>query len=178
MLVLFALLACDKGGGEVTWHQDVAPIVAERCAGCHTEGTIAPFALDNYESAAPLAAAMAAAVERGSMPPWLARDTEDCQPELPWRGDLRMTADEIEVLREWADAGAPEGDPARAAELPSAPELDIRDPDLVMPFTEPYTVEGTRDDFQCFVLNPGNTELKWVEAIQLDPAPGRAVIRL
>ena len=177
MLLVFALLACDKGGdlaADVTWHQDVAPIVAARCAGCHTEGTIAPFALDSYERAAPLASAMSDAADAGRMPPWLAQDTEDCQPTLPWRDDLRLSEDEKQILRDWAEAGAPEGDPATAAELPAPPELDIQSPDVVLPFAEPYTVEGSRDDFQCFVLNPGNTELKWVEAIQLDP--GNALV--
>lgn len=171
MLTLLALLACDKtpSTGEVTWHEHVAPLVAERCAGCHTDGTIAPFSLDSYESAAPLASAMSAAVDAGRMPPWLAQDTDDCQPLLPWRDDLRLTDEEKALLRDWAEAGAPEGDPADAAELPIPPELDLRDPDVVLPFTEGYLVQGERDDFQCFVLNPGNTELEWVEAIQLDP---------
>lgn len=171
MLFFVALMACGKNGdsGEVTWHQDVAPIVMEHCAGCHTDGTIAPFALDSYESAAPLATAMSAAVDAGRMPPWLAQDTDDCQPLLPWRDDLRLSDDEKAMLRDWADAGAPEGDARRAADLPIPPELSVRDPDVVLPFVNEYLVSGERDDFECFVVNPGNTELKWVEAIQLDP---------
>ena len=32
----------------VTWHQDIAPIVAQKCGGCHVGGGIAPFSLATY----------------------------------------------------------------------------------------------------------------------------------
>jgi hypothetical protein len=53
-----------------TWYQDVGPIVAEKCMGCHHDGGIAPFSLETYESAATYGMQMLAAVEDGEMPPW------------------------------------------------------------------------------------------------------------
>src|SRR5688572_6342772 len=52
----------------VTWHQDIAPIMALKCSGCHTDGGIAPFSLASYESAKPFAPGALDAVERGTMP--------------------------------------------------------------------------------------------------------------
>src|SRR4051812_41992854 len=34
-----------------TWYQDVAPIVAKHCMGCHQEGGIGPMELTSYDSA-------------------------------------------------------------------------------------------------------------------------------
>ncbi len=45
----------------MTYRQDVQPLVARSCQGCHTEGGIAPFALDTYEQAQRNAGAMAGA---------------------------------------------------------------------------------------------------------------------
>jgi hypothetical protein len=38
-----------------------------------------------------------------------------------------------------------------------------------MTFAAPYAVDGTKDDFQCFVLDPGNTERVWLTAAQVHP---------
>src|SRR4051812_10422561 len=62
----------------ITWHQDIAPIVAQKCGGCHLAGGIAPFSLETYESSFPFAAALLDAVERRSMPPFLADSTDEC----------------------------------------------------------------------------------------------------
>lgn len=173
--VLMAFAAGCGGGGDgqnqepVTWHQNIAPIVEKRCAGCHVDNSIAPFALDSYAAAKPLAKTMLASVESGAMPPWLAQDTPTCNPKLPWKDDLRLTAEELADLRAWVDQGAPEGDPNSAAPLPEPPKLSIESPSVSMTFPAPYTVDGEKDDFQCFVLDPGNTETMWVTAAQLRP---------
>lgn len=164
---LVLLAACAES--EPTWHQDVAPIVHARCVSCHTEGGVTPFRLDDYELVSTLGPQILDAVESGRMAPWLAQDTEECQPRLHWKDDLRVTDEELDLLRAWFEAGAPEGDPDRAAELPALPELTLSDPSLTLQFPEPYLVDGERDDFQCFVLDPGNTETVWVTGVQLLP---------
>lgn len=167
-----ALVGC--GGEEtadvatpVTWHQDVAPIVAKHCGSCHVEGGIAPFPLDSYDAAQSTAGLMLEAVESGIMPPWGARDTDECHPELGYKGDLRLSDDERKTLQKWVDDGTLEGDPKAAATLPEPPVLTISDPSLELPFPGDYTIDGTTDDFQCFVLDPGVTSKKWITQIQL-----------
>jgi mono/diheme cytochrome c family protein len=177
MLLALAWFGCSVDGdendpavdGDVTWHQNVAPIVQEHCVGCHAEGKIAPFALDTPEAAAPMAALMAYDVENGLMPPWLAVETPECKPTHPWAEDRRLSAEEIATISAWAAAGAPVGDPATAAALPEPEEVGIASPDAVIPFQSAFTVSGDRDIFQCFVIDLPNTEEMWIESIQLQP---------
>lgn len=154
---------------EVTWHQDVAPFVVKHCASCHEAGGSGPFALDNYASAKALAGSMLDAVDRGTMPPWSARETDTCKPTRGWKDDLRLSPEEIATLRTWVETGTLEGDPAKAAPLPERIAVDLESPTKSMTFAAPYPVDGTTDDFQCFVLDPGNTERVWLTAAQVRP---------
>ncbi|MFZ5480177.1 MAG: hypothetical protein ACOZNI_25665 [Myxococcota bacterium] len=172
MLILLAACSDDAtvslGGDGPTWHADVAPVVAARCGSCHTAGGIAPFAFDTWEEAAALAPAMAAATASGSMPPWGAVETDECAPRYGWKDDARLTDDEKALFAAWADAGAPEGDPAEASEVePARGELADADAELV-PAT-PYVTSGKDDEFVCFSLDPGLTERAWVTGVEVVP---------
>jgi mono/diheme cytochrome c family protein len=159
----------DSGAAQdgPTWHADVAPIVAGHCGSCHTEGGVAPFTFDDYASAKPMAEAMLASIESGSMPPWYAVETDECGPMLPFKGDLRLSDEDKQTLAAWVAAGAPEGDASSPAALPEP--LFIEDPDAELFFAEPHRVEGDEDEFICFVLDPGIDTMKWVTEIQLAP---------
>lgn len=132
-------------------------------------GGIAPLDLSTYGDAAALSQAIASAVESGTMPPWLAVETDECAPRLPWKGDMRLSEDDKATLRAWADGGALEGDPDDSPGLAEPPSLELDNPNAELEFEEPYKVEGTKDDFQCFVLDPGNTEEVWVTGAQILP---------
>lgn len=78
-------------GAVVTWSVDVAPIIKEKCAGCHRAGsTIGPGPLTNYTEVKNAAAAVKTAVITGSMPK---RST--------------LTAAQIKSISCWVDSGAP-----------------------------------------------------------------------
>ena len=148
----------DTPAETVTWNADIEPLVANKCGGCHTEGGIAPFSMDSYKSAKPFASAMASAVESGTMPPFLAQETESCQPRLPWANDLRLSGDEKKLLRAWADAKAPEGKSKAAGKVESSlsGELEREDVAAVMP--NEVKVAGTKDIHTCAIIDPGLTE--------------------
>jgi hypothetical protein len=55
-----------------TFYRDVLPILQERCQVCHRSGGIAPMAFENYEGTRRYGAAIQAAVQNRSMPPWFA----------------------------------------------------------------------------------------------------------
>jgi hypothetical protein len=171
MLLSFVLVGC--GGEEearpVTWTEDVAPLVEEKCNACHASEGIAPFAFDSFDNAKQYAKMMLHAVETDQMPPWLAQDTDECNPRKPWKDDLRMSEAQKQILRDWVKGGTPEGDLTKAAALPQALSVVVEDPSSTMEFAEPFTVEGESDVFQCFVLDPGNTEDVWVTEVQLNP---------
>lgn len=177
LLIAAALLlaACPSDGDGIdpnapTWHHDVAPLVAENCSNCHAPGKIAPFDLVTYDDAKNIAGWLAETVEAKTMPPWAAHDTDECTPPLGWKDDARLTDAEIATFRAWADAGAPEGDPATAAALPQPPDttLDRVDKTLVPEIGHQVAQQGA-DEFRCFVFDPGNTETMWLTGAQLNP---------
>ena len=135
----------------------------------HREGGIAPFALDDYATASAAGEMMMAAIDSGSMPPWYAIETDECDPMRPFKGDLRLDDADVDTLRAWVDQGAPEGDADSAAALPEAEPLFIADPDAELTFSEAHTISGTSDEFICFVLDPEIETVKWVTEIQLVP---------
>lgn len=154
-------LGADAGAPEVTWHRDVAPIVQDNCINCHRTGGIGPFSMEQYDTAAPKAAAMAGAVLSGYMPPWNA--SEGCQTHL----DARVISDrEKGVIARWAELGAPEGDPADGPPPPTFDTLDRIDVE-----GDPgvdYTPSG-EDDYRCFIIDLGLTETEQVVALEILP---------
>jgi len=168
-----SLVGCTDA--DPTWHQDVAPIVAENCAGCHTDGKIAPFTLDTYAQVAPIADWLATTTEAGTMPPWGAQDTDECDPPAAWKHDRRLTEDQIATLRAWADAGAPEGDPATAADLPNPVVDKLTGETRNLEPEAAYVTSGTEDEFICFVLDPGNDAPDWMTGLQVNPGNQQVV---
>ncbi|HKU40693.1 MAG TPA: hypothetical protein VJR89_21180 [Polyangiales bacterium] len=145
---------------QVDWHDDIAPIVQEKCVHCHQTGGIAPFSMQDYATAKTWAGAMADAVAQGRMPPFLAQETDACQPRLPWAQDLRLSAAQKAKFRAWAKAGAPAGRAQRRLSAPSVAALPRED--VVMRLPEPIEVSGNRDIHTCVVVDPEVTKDSYV----------------
>jgi len=163
------------GGGEVTWHGQIAPLVSSRCVGCHQDGGVAPFSLERYEDAFPHARGMAEQTRLGTMPPFLAQETEECVPRHGWKEDLRLTEAEKALFSRWHEANAPEGDGSRAAPLPEPISLSLENPDLSVAITSPVVLDGGQDQFFCHVMDTGLTEDTWVDAVQVVAGNQRVV---
>ena len=178
---LFALGACgsDPGGGadagpsaRATWYQDVAPIVAEHCMGCHREGGIAPFSLTEYEDAYELGSLMLYAVEQGIMPPWDAVDADDCTPRHGWKNDPRLSDAELETLRIWIEDGKVAGE---LDDVPEPPSTELEGITHSVTPEVGYVTSGDSDEFICFVLDPEVTQLRWMTGMQLIPGNPKVV---
>jgi hypothetical protein len=139
-----------------TWHEHIAPLVSEKCSSCHKQNGIAPFSVQSYEEVKGFAKSMASAVERGSMPPFLAQETAECTPVHKYANDKRLTAEQKALLRAWADAGAPAGDPAKAAPVTPPARTTLAREDVIMPLPEPIVVEKNEkgDIHTCVVVDP------------------------
>lgn len=183
---LLALLACDDellpgttptgaGPGDPTWHEDVAPLVADRCGACHRDGGIAPFSVETYAQAKPWAAAMSDAVDMGRMPPFFATDTTDCAMQVGFQDDLRLDGAERALLADWAAAGAPEGDPARAVPAPLHDPGTLPDPDVTLALPSAFEVTGTTDIYQCFRIPLDLAGDVWIDGLQVLPDNDRVV---
>ena len=179
-ILTLALVACGGGGDDTgddggddtpqpraTWYQDVGPIIANHCMGCHQADGIAPFPLTSYTDAFELADRVLDAVETGLMPPWDAEDAADCTPTRGWKDDPRLTSAEIATLRAWIEDGKAEG---TVAELPTPASTDLQGVTETLVPSTPYVTSGPDDEFMCFILEPGFTEpVKWMTGIQVRP---------
>jgi len=126
--------------------------------------------METYEQASPWSVLMADDAQAGLMPPWHAISTDVCQPPLPFKHDARLTVEETTMLRDWADLGAPEGDPMLAAQLPDPPQLDLPNPTQTSLMASPVTVEAdgkSLDFFNCLSIDPGNQSDVFLDGIQL-----------
>ena len=152
--------------GTVTFHTHVAPLLWRHCAPCHRPGQSGPFPLLTHEDARKHARDIAGVTARRYMPPWLPEPGPNA-----FRGDRRLSEKDIALLRQWVDAGTPEGDPAQSPPPPTWPsEWQLGTPDLVLRLQEPFTVpaEG-RDLYRSVILPSGLTARRHVSAWELRP---------
>jgi hypothetical protein len=159
----------------VTFYGDVAPIAARHCTGCHQPGSIAPFSLVDYTSAAPHARSIAAATAARQMPPMPVDNGGACNTyaNARWLDDS-----EIATLQAWAEQGAPEGDPALANPPPALPSgLDPVDAELTMVSEySPGHDDPTRHDaYRCFVLPAPRASDTFVTGFEVLPGDSRVV---
>src|SRR5208282_557963 len=113
---------------EPTFYRDVLPVLQDRCQTCHRANGIAPMRFETYEQTRPYAAAIAAATQNKSMPPWFA------DPHIGrFSNDPSLSAEQIAALAAWAGAGAPAGG-SRDAPSPIhwAESWSIPQPDLIL----------------------------------------------
>ena len=175
-MLLFAAIACTgtepdpTADADVTYYEDVAPIITENCASCHVDGQIAPFELTDYETVS----VVVDSVVNRRMPPWLADNSGDCNTykDAAWLSD-----EEIQTLVDWVDQGMVEGDPESAPGLPDALKgLEERTThSLVMDFDYFADFEGQDDDYRCFIIDPGLTEDGYITAFEIEPGDPQIV---
>lgn len=154
----------DPAPETVTYHQDIAPILASNCVECHRSGGIAPFPLTTYEEVAPFAGSIATATAERSMPPFNLDNSGACNTyvDARWLGEHDIT-----TIGSWAQAGAPAGTPTNEPPVRPDPwKLDRVDKTLEMP--EPYTPnESLDDDYRCFIIDPGLSEDAFVTGFEV-----------
>jgi hypothetical protein len=116
LLPLCAARAHDPITTKLTWSKEISRLVQNRCAGCHRPGGPAPFSLLTYQDARPWAVAMREEAAQRTMPPWGA-----VKGFGRFRGDPSLAQEELALLIEWVNGGAPEGDPQFAPKEPVLP---------------------------------------------------------
>lgn len=156
----------------VSYYENIRPLLAEHCVSCHTDGSIAPFNLDTYETVTAVAPLVKAVVEARTMPPYGVRADGSCRNYA----DPRWLSDEdIEMLTAWVDEGTFAGDDTLAA--PDVPPLPTLEGDGIGEVRMPeYTPVGSPDagfdvdDYQCFLVEFDSDEERFLTGY--DVAPG------
>jgi hypothetical protein len=173
--LLFFLLALQAGflaAQSPTFSADIATLIYNKCTFCHRPGEIGPMPFTNYNEVASWASMVKHVTETRYMPPW--------QPDPAYSsflGENYLTEQEIQLIKDWVTAGAPEGDPSLTPPLPSFPSGSLLgEPDLVLSFEESWFHEGNNGDtYRVFVLPTGLTETKDIAAIELRPGNNEIV---
>ena len=160
----------------VTYAEHIAPILQENCQVCHRPGTVAPMSLLTYEDARLWAPMIREKVASRLMPPWPLDQTVGIQE---FKNDASLSEEEIETIVQWADAGAPLGDPAAMPPPVEFPDyigswkLEAeygRPPDVIVE-SEPYTVMANGQDqwWSSEVEVEGLEQKRWVRAVEIRP---------
>lgn len=148
-----------------TFSEHIAPIIWKHCVSCHRDGEIAPFSLTNYEEVAENALTIAAVTKSRFMPPW--KPTQYAR----YADERGLTDDEIQILADWAAAGAPQGDPSKTPPLPVFPKgSQLGIPDVVLSMPEEFTVKADfKDEYRNFVIPFSFSSDKNISAVEFRP---------
>src|SRR5579863_5872952 len=137
---------------KVEFHKDIEPLLQAHCQTCHRPGEIGPMPLLTYEQARPWAKSIKQAVLTRVMPPWFADNNVQ-----HYSHDASLSAVEIETIRNWVDAGAPEGDPNSAPRPRTFLEgWNIGKPDLVVEMPAAYAIPARGTVEYTYIIIPTN----------------------
>ena len=108
----------------ISYSEDIAPILMDNCVSCHREGGIGPWAMTDYNMVRGFSLMIREVVRTKRMPPWHADPTVG-----HFANDRSLSKHEIQTLVHWIEAGAPrgEGDDLLAASDITYPEWAVQE---------------------------------------------------
>ena len=84
---------------EISFSNDIAPIIYNNCAGCHYKGGPAPFSLTSYKDVYKRKKMIKHVINNNYMPPWPA-DTSYSH----FLNEKKITSKEKKILFEWINS--------------------------------------------------------------------------
>lgn len=142
---LFALFTAAAPAQQVTYINNVAPIIQSKCASCHKPGEAAPFSLLTYEEVAKRAGFIKNVVQSGYMPPWKADDHY-----VSFANNRSLSEQEIRTIADWVKGGAVKGNGKEQAPVETEGSSYGRKPDLTLKIEKPYLLPG--DNKERFII--------------------------
>src|ERR1019366_2109457 len=100
---------------KVTFDREIIRLFNAHCISCHREGGTA-FSLATYKESRPWAKAIGDEVLHRRMPPWGA-----VKGFGDFRNDVGLTAEQLELIVDWEEGGAPEGEEKSLPPPPKPP---------------------------------------------------------
>ncbi len=168
LLTILALTAAASAqqASAPTFTQHIAPLVYESCTRCHRPGEAGPFPLITYRDVKKRAANLLAVMEERFMPPW-----HPAPGYGHFRGELRLSDEQLATFRAWVEAGKPEGPAAAMPALPDFPQgWQLGEPDVVLKTSGAFPVPADgRDIYRNFSLPLDLPEDRWLTAIEVRP---------
>lgn len=156
--------ARERKPREVTFAENVAPVLQKHCWSCHHTGGSAPFALTTFKQASTRAESIAEVINDQRMPPWFA--SHEFGPFVNRRG---LTDEEKQVVLDWVRSGAA---PGNVQKTPAAPKAAadkwlIGAPDLILKSDELKLPAKGDIPYQYAILPHVFAEDTWIQAAQI-----------
>ena len=166
------LLQANAQPAKISYAHDIAPMIQEKCVGCHQAGGIGPMTLTSYDQVKGQSLMIREVIRTRRMPPFHA------DPSIgKFHNDRSLSADQIKTLVHWIEAGSPRGDGADplAAQTFHAAEWPLGTPDVVLDIPA-YTIpaNGIVDYQEPWAAMPAGYEGRWLRAstIKVDQRQG------
>lgn len=152
---------------DISYEDDVAPILIERCVDCHREQGVAPWVMDGHRMVQGWSSMIRETLLTRRMPPG--------QIDYDFAGRFEdvhhITDEEMQVLMRWIETGAARNEGAEdplATLGPRESAWELGEPDLVIDFPEHEVPASGVLDYVFVPLEIGLTEDKWVSAYAFD----------
>lgn len=143
---------------------EVAPIIREKCVGCHRQGGVGPFAMDSHIMMMGWSPMVREVLLNKRMPP------TQVDPYIGHSEDARyLSKQELQTLVHWIDAGAPRGESETdPLEIIPTEELEwvLGEPDFIAIAPEQEVPATGVLDYRYATLDLPFEEDKWVKAVQ------------
>jgi mono/diheme cytochrome c family protein len=161
----------------ISYSEEIAPMLADNCVACHREGGIGPWAMSDYNMVRGFSLMIREVVRTKRMPPWHADPAHG-----QFSNDRSLSPEQTQTLVHWIEAGAPRGEgPDPLAEIDhdwgtwAVAEPELGEPDYVLdiPASE-IPATGVVDYKYHYVQNTIGKDV-WVKAAEILPGD-RAVL--
>ena len=168
LLAALHLFSCQHE--QLSFNEDIAPIIYENCTPCHRADGAAPFSLTNYKQVFRKKKTIIKVTQSGLMPPWPA-DRSYTQ----FLGEKYLEDFEKELIKLWVKQGAKEG-PGQAPPLPHYPGLSrIGEPDTTIWFDSVFVAGDNRDKFYIMTVPFELGDSTYVRAMEFIPNSNKLV---
>ncbi|MDD9891076.1 MAG: redoxin domain-containing protein [Gammaproteobacteria bacterium] len=150
----------------LSYADDIAPILEQRCVTCHQEGGIAPFAMSNHQMVQGWSPMIRETLITKRMPP----GQIDNQYVESFHGVNHITIEETQKLISWIDNGSVNNDstdPLADLNLQPAKWLN-GEPDIVIQIPEQQIPATGVQDYRNLTLPLDLEEDIWVKAVEFE----------
>lgn len=159
---------------DISYSKDVAPILENKCMGCHKEGGIAPWAMTDYKTVKAWSPMMREVIRTKRMPPWHA------DKESPHIIDkVSLSPEEERRLIYWIEEGAQKDENEADPLLDYHPHKDtdwaFGKPDKIFEAGELDVPATGALDYRYVEVKLHNTEDWWISKVHLKPGNPKVV---
>ena len=166
---------------QITYHDQIAPIINTHCIRCHQPDNVGPFSLQRYEDVASRAKFIGFVTQTRYMPPFKADNSFQ-----HYKNENILSQDEIQLIQDWIAGGVIEGKKTtkRSKEIyldihkndPNFSQTALPRTDLSVGMRKPFVIEElSTEEFRFFHIPLQNKESKYIQSIRFVPGNKKLV---